>query len=593
MESNGELGLAGRPAPVLVIDPARRVIALLVLSGFPCLPLAAAADAAARNVAGTDIAGTDVGGTDVAGTVRSLYEAGEYLQAAAAAQNAQQTSPDLLVYHGLALARLDRLDEAQAVFRRGRKLYPKDHRFLLELAGVAYRGKRMADAKSFLRKALKLVPQDNYANDFLGSLCLLDGNLAAALKYWNRIDKPLIQERTLTPPPDLDTVLLERAVAISGGQIFTLDRLRTTEANLDRLDIFARRRIELSPRQDQRFDVTLRLTPLGPALTGWPGHALAAARGLPYQMVHFDRHNIANRAINFKSLWRWDRNKRRIDLELAGPLRLNPRFGYRLSADARDENWLLTDAAGEAEARDLKLRKAAFGADLVFALSEKTAWTTGAGFTRRGFQSDDGSAIFADSWSFEQRNELAYRLLDLPERNLRLDSAARLRTGRVFTARPSRFGIVEGDLSGAWKPQAQGGVWETHTRLRAGKTFGTVPFDEFFQLGMERDNDLWLRGHVGTRDGRKGNAPLGTGYALLETGFDRTVARFAFLSVRAGPFFDAGRIGGPSDKFGSRGWLLDTGLQAKLIVAGGFSWSIVYGRDLRGGNGVFYTAVRY
>ena len=32
----------------------------------------------------------------------------------------------------------------------------------------------------------------------------------------------------------------------------------------------------------------------------------------------------------------------------------------------------------------------------------------------------------------------------------------------------------------------------------------TATFDELFELGMERDNDLWLRGHVGTRDGRKG-----------------------------------------------------------------------------------------
>ena len=571
-----------------MIDQRQRVIALLLLSGFSCLPLSAAADAAA-----TDAAAIDAAAIDIAATVRSLYEEGEYPRAVEAAQGAPEASADLLVYHGLALARLDRLDEARAVFRRGRKLYPKDHRFLLELAGVAYRGKRTGEAKALLRKALKLAPADNYASEFLGSLYLLEGNLAAALKYWNPIDKPLIQDRTLTPPPDVDTVLLERAVAISGGQIFTLERLRTTEANLDRLDIFARRRIELSPRQDQRFDVTLRLTPLGPALTGWPGQALPVARGLPYRIVFFDRHNIANRAINFKSLWRWDPNKRRIDLELAGPVRLNPRWRYRVFADARDENWILTDAAGDAEASDLKLCKAAFGGDFVFALSEKTAWTTAAGFTRRGFRNDDGSAIFADSWSFEQRNELAYRLLDLPERNVRVDSAARLRTGRVFSGAPSRFGIVEGDLSGAWKPQAQRGAWETHARLRAGKTFGAVPFDEFFQLGMERDNDLWLRGHVGTRDGKKGNAPLGTGYALLQTDFDRTVARFAFLSVRAGPFFDAGRIGGPPDRFGSRGWLLDTGLHAKLIVAGGFSWSVVYGRDLRGGTGVFYTAVRY
>ena len=39
------------------------------------------------------------------------------------------------------------------------------------------------------------------------------------------------------------------------------------------------------------------------------------------------------------------------------------------------------------------------------------------------------------------------------------------------------------------------------------------------------------------------------------------------------------------------GWLPDTGVQAKIRVMGGLTWSVVYGRDLRGGRGVFYTAV--
>ena len=110
---------------------------------------------------------------------------------------------------------------------------------------------------------------------------------------------------------------------------------------------------------------------------------------------------------------------------------------------------------------------------------------------------------------------------------------------------------------------------------------------------MERDNGLWLRGHVGTRGGRKGSAPLGTDYALLRTEFDRRVARARFLEFRLGPFFDAGRIGGAARRFAPDTWLFDAGAQLKLTVAGGLTWSFVYGRDLRGGRGVFYTSVRY
>jgi hypothetical protein len=96
---------------------------------------------------------------------------------------------------------------------------------------------------------------------------------------------------------------------------------------------------------------------------------------------------------------------------------------------------------------------------------------------------------------------------------------------------------------------------------------------------------------VGTRSGQKGNAPLGTRYALLQTGVDRTLAQFPFLRIKAGPFFDAGWIAGPSNQFGSHGWLPDTGVQAKVAVTGGLTWTFVYGRDLRGGGSAFYTAV--
>jgi hypothetical protein len=107
---------------------------------------------------------------------------------------------------------------------------------------------------------------------------------------------------------------------------------------------------------------------------------------------------------------------------------------------------------------------------------------------------------------------------------------------------------------------------------------------------MERDNDLWLRGHPGTRDGRKGDAPMGTRFVLAQTDFTRRFLRVPFLRVDAGPFLDLANTGGEPG-FGSRGWLYDTGAQAVLTSLGGFRFSVVYGRDLRDGKNVVYTAI--
>ncbi len=90
------------------------------------------------------------------------------------------------------------------MFQRGSEAYSKDKRFPLELAGIAYREKDTAGAKRFLHRALSLDPRDEYGNDFLGTLYSLEGNLAGALFYWNRIGKPVLQNVHYQPAPPFE-----------------------------------------------------------------------------------------------------------------------------------------------------------------------------------------------------------------------------------------------------------------------------------------------------------------------------------------------------------------------------------------------------
>src|SRR5215472_2316828 len=50
-----------------------------------------------------------------------------------------------------------------------------------------------------LRIALRLDRTDIYANNFLATIYFLEGNLEAALKYWNRAGKPRIEEVRTSP----------------------------------------------------------------------------------------------------------------------------------------------------------------------------------------------------------------------------------------------------------------------------------------------------------------------------------------------------------------------------------------------------------
>src|SRR5437879_10732756 len=55
---------------------------------------------------------------------------------------------ELDLYRGLALAQLQRWAEARTAFETGRKKEPRDKRFPLELAGVAYRQQKLSEAKT-------------------------------------------------------------------------------------------------------------------------------------------------------------------------------------------------------------------------------------------------------------------------------------------------------------------------------------------------------------------------------------------------------------------------------------------------------------
>ncbi len=516
-------------------------------------------------------------------------------QAAQPPAPTSEPSAAVLFDRGLALARLGKLTEAASVFKSASHLFPRDVRFPLELAGVAYRRQKFSLSKKYLHEALRLDPANSYGNDFLATLYLLDGNLPAALRYWNRLHKPLIQTLRFAPRPPLNDVLRERAFDISPGQVFTLDRFRITEANLDRLDILTDLHFDLSPRDDQNFDLTVRSLPIAQPLSGWLGRVLPMVRGLPYETLDLDFYNLHQRGMDFTSLGRWDPNKRRIALSLSRPLHDNPRSEYRYFFDARDEIWDLrqTYRSSPGGLDGLQLRKAEAGADFEFGLTGKLQWTLGGRVDFRQFRNGNGSSFFSKGWTAQLRNRFDYLLWDWPDRRLRVNAWAELGVGRIFTAFPSRLVSTQAGLKGVWFPQARGDTYSIAASFHAGETFGNAPLDQLFMLGMERDTpqDFWLRGDVGTVNGRKGSAPMGREYALSQTDLKRRIFEAPFLRLDAGPFFDSGWIGDPSHQFGSRQWLYDTGIEGKLTTLGNVKLTVVYGRDLRDGRGVFYTAV--
>ena len=575
MELHGRLDSAGVAAD-------RRLIFLLVLLFLPGYALPQAT----------------LSTTDRISEVKKLYEAGRWGEVVQAVPESAEEAADLELYRGLALAQLQRWGEAKKAFEAGLVRNPRDARLLVELAGIAYREKQFSMAKKELRRALAIDGQDDYANNFLASIYFLEGNLEAALKYWNRAGKPKLEDLTFDPQPRLNPLLLDRAFAFSRGSEWRRDQFLTTQARLEGLNLFPHMLFELEAQADGSFDLRFH----GSERNGWGNGKweglISLLRGLPYQAAYPEFYNLDRGGLNWRSLVRWDDEKRRVFSEIAAPLGENPGVRYRIYFDGRNENWDLrnTIAPSTPSFAHLNLEKAVAGAEIQSIVSGRWQWKSGVEYSYRKFRNVAGvpaqtAPFFTNGSAIALRSRVGRSLIRFPERRFTLDSSATGEFGTFFENPLGRYGRMEGSLRMDWFPRAKGEDYEMQGDLRGGRTFGKVPFDELFMLGFERDNDLWLRGHPGLRDGEKGNAPLGRNYVLANWEMNKIVYKGAFFTVKVGPFVDSGRIYDPSGNFGSPKWLWDTGIQAKIRLLGSLEFVLGYGKDLRSGNNSFFTTV--
>src|SRR5947208_5274880 len=237
MAAESQLDAAGSPRKGRVI---RFLVAVLIL-GSPLFPQSRASEQARLTAA------------------QIAFDAGHWDEAARLARGPADQSPELDFLAGLGLARLEKWSEAKLAFEAGLGKAPKDPRFFVELAGTAYKQKDFQTAKERLRKALGLDPQDAYSREFLATIYFLEGNLEAALKYWNPEDKPRLGSVAFKPCLRLKASLRDRAVAFNAPQVLAADALLTTQARLAILGIFSSRRWEISPADSENYGATLHL----------------------------------------------------------------------------------------------------------------------------------------------------------------------------------------------------------------------------------------------------------------------------------------------------------------------------------------------
>ena len=557
----------------------RRTLPAAVLAALLCLALCAPAQSPSEN------------------EIRQLAAAQQWQQIVDRLQSVPSRSAQQDYDYGTALAHLGRWQQAAQALQSGRRLAPRDKRFPIELAGIAFRQKHYPQAASLLRQALKLAPRDAYANDFLATVYYLEGNTLAALQYWNRVGKPVIAQVRTEPVPRVSPALLDHAFAFAPASTMLLSQYQDSEVRIRGLGVFPQRQFDLRARPDGRFDVVLRAR----ERNGFGNSKLEAAvlllYGLPAQSITPSYTNFRRQAINFRSLFRWDPQKRRIFAQLSAPFQHSAKYRISVATDLRNENWILRNSfTGPAPAlASLNLRRELISFDLTSYAGARIGWSAGAELSHRDYRNVVPGVLLtpqllAEGFQLKQQVALRAIVLQAPERRFTLNAAASSQAAHIWSVPGQTYDKLQGALGWHWLPQAQGDDYEMLQNLRAGRTFGQAPFDELFMLGLGRDNNLPMRAHIGTRDGRKGSAPLGRDYVLASSEIDKNIYKNGLIALKAGPFLDSGTISDPSTGLGSRRWLWDAGAQLK-VRAFGAGVALSYGRDLQTGNNAIYLTV--
>ena len=537
--------------------------------------------------------------TDPTSAAKQLFEQERWSDLTQLLQQSHADSADLDYYYGVALAHLERWAEARKALSDGQRLAPSDKRFPIELAGVAFKQKKYGEARHDLHRALRLDPKDEYADEFLATVYVLEGNLEAALKYWNRAGKPQIAEVRSEPALTVRPALLDHAFEFAPASTLTLDELLASNVRLRGLEIFPTYKLNLEARPDGKFDAIFRAQ----ELNGFGNSKLQALvrmfSGALFEEITPEYYNLRGSGTNFISLARFDTDKRRAVAAINGPLRGSPKWRYHVGADFRNENWTVqTSFTGPSTFLGAtNLRRESLGAEITRFVGARLSWTAGMELSHRDFRNVvPGIALspelLAKGYQIKQKAQFTYELWRSPERRLTIFSSGSSQAGRLWSQPGQSFEKLQGTVGMHWFPCEQGDDYETQWRAHTGKTFGQIPFDELFMLGVDRDNDLPLRAHIGTRHGEKGSAPLGRNYFLSNWESDKHVYSNGIITVNLGPFLDTGKILDSSTTLGPHKWLFDLGPQAKLSVLG-VGVVLLYGKDLRTGNNAFYTDVTW
>ncbi|CAN5710706.1 hypothetical protein BH23GEM11_BH23GEM11_15540 [soil metagenome] len=215
---------------------------------------------------------------------------------------------------------------------------------LRELAAVRFRENRRPEAELLARRLLAVEPNLVWGWDLLGTLRYLDDDAVAALRAWNRIDRPRLDEVDMLAPAG---PALQAATGLRPGVVVTPEELARARRRLEAIPTVSRARVAYRPLAGGQVHVEAAVTRHSPhtlSRASVPAH-LARALGGRVRIEASDRAGRGERLVLEGALDQEVREAR-VSLSHPGPWGTVPAAAWTLGHLVTDREGRQTERTG-------------------------------------------------------------------------------------------------------------------------------------------------------------------------------------------------------------------------------------------------------
>ena len=493
-------------------------------------------------------------------------EAARLLQSAMA----QSETYEGLVALGVAWGRLGRMDEARQALERAVYMQPRRPEALVERGGLRFLAKEYEAAITDFEQALDLGP-DDYTRDMLATSLFLRGRPDAALREWNRLGRPLVQNIRIEGTDKIDKSWVRREVTASEGGLLRPKHIQGTRLRLDETGLFRSANPRPVPLGEGKVDLEVAVLERHGLWDYWAEFAARSAVYAFAKKVRVRYYNMLGSGITVGGEYKWEDTQPRLQGSLYWPRPVGLPFNVYLEGVTARPHYEL-DGPITLRTRGLSAGvRRVLGSATVVQVGWRARHRT---FSRFRFDSPPGDINGFDAgverrWLDRRRNRLQSALYFF-------QAAEELGSDFVY---PRGLAILRyyGTVAGDDDPEMPGSVFATQLQWGVGGT--GIPLDDMFAPGTASEADLPLRAHRQKKSGVLGVTPIGHNVVLANVEWrQRLLSR---KGVKAGVvfFYDGARVGdtaqGPREEvFHDAGVGLRLRLKGSPILRLDFGWSL-------------------